>query len=338
MKIFKNQSLLHYNTFGIDVKAKYFAEFNNTEQLKELLLQFGKMEIPRLVLGGGSNILFTQDFPGVILKNNISGISIISETDSSLKLKVGAGVVWDSVVKFAVENKFWGIENLSLIPGTAGAAPIQNIGAYGCELKDVFSSAEIFNITNFSFEYIFNKDCEFGYRDSIFKNKLKNKFIITNIILSLNKIRQPNLSYHLLKNKFVNIPIDKIKIEDIRKFIIETRKKKLPDTSEFGNAGSFFKNPILNRNEFLIFHEKFPNINHYKTDDDNVKISAAQLIENVGMKGKTYGRTGTHKSHSLILINNGNAKGKEIYDFSKMIKDKVLNKFNIELFEEVNIV
>ena len=338
MKIFKNQSLLHYNTFGIDVKAKYFAEFNNTEQLKELLLQFGKMEIPRLVLGGGSNILFTQDFPGVILKNNISGISIISETDSSLKLKVGAGVVWDSVVKFAVENKFWGIENLSLIPGTAGAAPIQNIGAYGCELKDVFSSAEIFNITNFSFEYIFNKDCEFGYRDSIFKNKLKNKFIITNIILSLNKIRQPNLSYHLLKNKFTNIPIDKIKIEDIRKFIIETRKVKLPDTSEFGNAGSFFKNPILSRNEFLIFHDKFPNINHFKTDDDKVKISAAQLIENVGMKGKTFGRTGTHKNHSLILVNNGNAKGKEIYEFSKMIKDKIFGKFNIELFEEVNIV
>ena len=338
MKILENQSLLNYNTFGIDVKAKYFAEFDNTEQLKELLLQFGKMNIPKLVLGGGSNILFTGDFPGVVLKNNISGIDVISETDSSLKLKVGAGVVWDSVVKYAIENKLWGIENLSFIPGTAGAAPIQNIGAYGCELKEVFYSAEIFNVANFRIENILNKDCEFGYRDSIFKNKLKNKFIITNIILSLNKIRQPNLSYHLLKKKFANFPTNKIKIEDIRNFIIETRKVKLPDTSEFGNAGSFFKNPILSRNEFLIFHDKFPNINYYKTDDDTVKISAAQLIENVGMKGKTYGRAGTHKNHSLILVNNGNAKGKEIYEFSKMIKDKIFSKFNIELFEEVNIV
>ena len=202
MKILKNESLKKYNTFGVDVTAKYFAEFESIERLKELTHFFSEKGTNILILGGGSNILFIQDFPGAVIKNNILGIKVIEETDSIVKLKVSAGVIWDDVVKFAVANNLWGIENLSLIPGTAGAAPIQNIGAYGCELKDVFLSAEIFDITDYSVKNISNKDCEFGYRDSIFKNKFKNKFIITSIILNLKKIKQANLSYHLLNNKF----------------------------------------------------------------------------------------------------------------------------------------
>ncbi len=338
MKILKNKSLLNYNTFGIDVAAEYFSEFKNTAQLKELLQHFSEITRKILILGGGSNILFTQDFDGAVLKNKIIGITVTEESETSVKLKIGAGVIWDDVVKFSVENNFWGIENLSLIPGTAGAAPIQNIGAYGCELKDVFDSAEIMNLNNYAVTSIFNKDCEFDYRDSIFKNKFKNKFIITSINLKLSKIKKPNLSYHSLKSKFENIPIEKIRIEQIRKFVIKTRTTKLPDVTVVGNAGSFFKNPILGQKKFQELHKKFPNITYFKTNTRKIKISAAHLIEAIAMKGIVYGKTGTFKNHSLIIINNGNASGQEIYMFSQVIKNKVFNKFNIELIEEVNIV
>ncbi len=338
MKILENHSLKNVNTFGVDVIARYFAEFESNKQLKELLQLFNEKKCEILILGSGSNILFTKDYPGAVLKNNIFGINIITETDTFTQLKVGAGVIWDNVVKYAVANNLWGIENLSLIPGTAGAAPIQNIGAYGTELKDVLDSVEIFNFNDFTTKNISNKDCEFGYRDSIFKNKFKNKFVITDIILNLVKIKKPNLSYQLLNKKFANIPIEKVKLNNIRKFIIETRKSKLPDVSKLGNAGSFFKNPILSKTDFVRFHKQFPNITYFGTNTNNVKISAAKLIEAVGMKGIIYGNTGTFKNHSLIIINNGNASGSNIYEFSKIIKRKVLSKFNIKLNEEVNIV
>lgn len=336
MQIEKNKSLKAYNTFGIDVKAKQFAEFHSQDELKEILNHFHN-EKNLLILGGGSNILFTKDFQGLVLKNSIGKIEIENETEEDVIVKAGGGVVWDDFVGYCVQHGFGGVENLSLIPGTVGAAPIQNIGAYGVELQDVFYSLEAFNIETTE-RKIFNRDeCRFGYRNSVFKNELKNKYIIAVVRFHLSKIHKLNYTYTSLKNEIEMLDKNEITIEDIRNAVIKIRKSKLPDPNELGNAGSFFKNPELTKSEFEDVRDKHPEIPFYESGE-KIKVPAGWLIEKAGLKGIRKGETGTYPKQALVIVNYGKADGGEIKNLAMFIKETVYDKFKIELNPEVNII
>ncbi len=337
MKILKNISLKKYNTFGIDLKTKAFAEVFSIEDLREILNDSEWKDSRKLILGGGSNILLTKDFDGLTIKISISGIKIINEDDSSVLIEAGAGVIWNDLVSFCVERNFGGIENLSLIPGTTGAAPMQNIGAYGHELKEVFYSLQGIFIENLEDRIYFNHDCKFGYRDSIFKNELKEKFIITSVSLRLNRHPVINLSYASVKNEIEKLGIEKISIKDVSKVVCEIRKKKLPNPIEIGNAGSFFKNPEVDMKKYFGLKNIFPDLVGYKIENGNYKIAAGWLIENCGWKGKRIGNTGAHSAQSLVLVNYGNATGEEILKLADEINNSVLEKFGLTLQKEVNI-
>ncbi len=338
MNIQKNYPLKNLNTFGIDVKAQLFADINSEEQLKLILADESFKNIPKFILGGGSNILFTQNFPGLVIKISIPGIEIIKDDKDSVLIKAGAGVVWHNLVLFCVERNFGGIENLSLIPGTVGAAPMQNLGAYGQEIKDSFVSLEGFFSEN-SEKKIFHKDeCEFGYRDSIFKHRLKNKFIITSVTLSLNKNPKLNLDYGTVREEIEKLNLSRTTIKNVSDVICSIRKSKLPDPAQIGNAGSFFKNPEVNDEKIFELKKRFPEIPGYKLENKKVKIPAAWLIEQCGWKGKRIGNTGSHAKQALVLVNYGNARGAEVLLLAKEIKESVKNKFGIELEEEINIV
>lgn len=336
MKIEKDKSLLNLNSFGLDVKAERFAEFCSEDELKQILNDFSDDE-NILILGGGSNILFTKDYKGIVLKNSIEGIKIENETNEYVLLKVGGGVIWDEFVKYCVEKGFGGTENLSLIPGTVGASPIQNIGAYGVELEDVFFSLEAIEIASQN-KKIFNKDeCGFGYRNSIFKNELKNKYVITNVFFSLSKKPKLNYTYASLKNEIESLGRNKITITDIRKAVIKIRQSKLPDPDETGNAGSFFKNPELDKKEFEKIQIEFPDIPFYEVGT-KIKLPAAWLIDKSGLKGIKKGNVSTFPTQPLVIINNGQASGMDIWNFAMFIKEQVYKKFKIELTPEVNII
>jgi UDP-N-acetylmuramate dehydrogenase len=338
MNIVKNISLKPYNTFGIDAKAKYFIEIFNEDELKEVLHYQDYQNLPRLILGGGSNILITQDFDGLVIKISIKGVKIISENDEDVLIEAGAGEVWHNFVLFCIEKNYGGIENLSLIPGLVGAAPIQNIGAYGQELKDVFVELRGISVETGETVLFSKNDCNFGYRDSIFKNELKDKFIITYVTLNLSKKPKLNLEYGTVKTELEKLGYNHIGIKEVSEVICSIRRSKLPDPAEIGNAGSFFKNPEIKSESFNKLKEKFPDIVGYKLDGDKVKVAAGWLIEKCGWKGKRVGNTGAHAKQSLVLVNYGNAKGDEILKLSKEIKKSVLGKFGIELQEEVNII
>ncbi len=338
MNIQKNFSLKNLNTFGIDVKARFFADIKSEDQLGLILSDNKFMDVPKIILGGGSNILFIQDFDGVVIKNSISGITIIQEDADSIFIKAGAGEIWHDMVLFCVEKNYGGIENLSLIPGTVGAAPIQNIGAYGQEIKDVFVSLEGIFIDTAKKKEFLNMQCEFGYRDSIFKKELKNKFVITSIVLKLSKNPIPNLEYGTIKEEIAKLNLDRITIKNVSDVICNIRKSKLPDPKQIGNAGSFFKNPEIESRKYSELEINFPGIPGYKMQNDKVKIPAAWLIEKCGFKGKRVGNTGTHPKQPLVLVNYGNASGSEILGFANIIKSSVKDKFGILLEEEINIV
>lgn len=339
MAIKKDFSLKNFNTFGIDIKAKYFFEASNQQSLLDILSLPEYVNEKKLFLGQGSNILFTKDFDGLVIKVNLLGIEKISETDQDILIKVGAGNIWHDFVLYCIEKSYGGLENLSLIPGTVGASPIQNIGAYGVELKDVFHSLEAIEIKTGN-KKVFDKiDCKFGYRNSIFKNKLKNKYIITSVTFKLNKNNTINTSYGDIQKKLAEKNKNSYSIKDVSEAVCEIRNSKLPNPKEIGNAGSFFKNPEIDIALFEKIKLKYHDISSYKLPDPNkVKIPAGWLIEKCGWKGKTFDNYGVHKNQALVLVNYGGADGKKIKKLSEKIKKSVLEFFEIELETEVNII
>jgi len=338
MIIKENFSLKQNNTFGIDIKAKYFAEVFSNIGLKELLSLDKYKSIPKFILGGGSNILFTKDFEGLVIKISSNEIQIIKEEDDFAFVKASAGVNWHDLVLYCIKRNYGGIENLSLIPGKVGAAPIQNIGAYGQELKDVFYSLNGIFIDNLKEKTFYKDECRFAYRNSIFKKELKNMFVITDVTLKLSKYPEINISYGTVEVELKKKNLNYITIKDVSEVICEIRKSKLPDPAKIGNAGSFFKNPEISKQKFNELKINFPGIIGYNTADNMVKVPAGWLVEKAGLKGKRIGNTGTHPKQALVIVNHGNATGREILDFKDYVKRTILEKFAIELEEEVNIV
>lgn len=333
----ENISLKPYNTFGIHVSSKFFAEIFSESDLTSLLENGAARQQELLILGGGSNLLFTKDFEGLVLKISIPGISSKVDKDHIL-VTAGAGVVWNDLVNYCVSKGFAGVENLSLIPGTVGASPIQNIGAYGVELKDVFHSCTAIEIAT-GRKRIFNfEDCRFGYRDSIFKNELKGRYIITAVTFRLNREATLHTQYGAIQAELMNRNISNPTIGDISKVVSDIRVSKLPDPSTIGNAGSFFKNPVIDKSRFKQIFEKFPDLVYYPAADDQVKLAAGWLIEQCGFKGKVVGETGTWKNQALVLVNHGSATGQEVYAFSEEIINTVYAKFGVQLEREVNIL
>ena len=337
MKLLTNHPLEKYNTFGIDVNAKLFVEINSVEDINELLRSKEFINEPKFILGGGSNLLFTKDYDGLICKISIPGISVIEEDDQNVLIEAGAGVLWDDLVSYAIENNYGGIENLILIPGTVGAAPIQNIGAYGQELAETFHSVNGVLLESGMTKTFIKDECKFGYRDSIFKNELKNKIIITSVRLRLNKNPKAQLSYQEVKIEIENRNVINPSIKDVSRLITKIRSAKLPDPKELRNAGSFFKNPVIPLEKYKSISDTYPDLKCYPVDDDNVKIPAASLIEKCGLKGMRKGNVGTHKNQSLVIVNYG-ATGKEVLDFATIIRGSVDEMFNISLEFEVNII
>lgn len=335
MQIQQNISLKPYNTFGIDVRAKQFISISKIEELVELL----ELQEDFFVLGGGSNLLLTQDIEKLVVHIAIKGIEILEEKDNYVLVKVAAGENWHQFVLWCIENDFGGVENLSLIPGNVGTAPIQNIGAYGVELKDTCISVEALEIATGKLKTFTNAECAFGYRNSVFKNELKGDYIITNVIFKLTKKDHTlNSSYGAIQFELEKKGIRKRSIKNISDAVIAIRQSKLPDPKELGNSGSFFKNPVISNTEFKKLQEKFPDVPHYKVSETEIKVPAGWLVEQCGFKGKRIGNTGSHKDQALVLVNYGNATGKEVFELSKTIQKAVLDKFGIIIEAEVNII
>jgi UDP-N-acetylmuramate dehydrogenase len=337
MQVHKNYFLKGLNTFGISVYAKYFSEFNSTAEL-QALLNVADKQISTFILGGGSNILFTKDFDGFVLKNNIPGIEIIKEDEEYIYIKAGAGINWHYFVKYCVDNNYAGVENLSLIPGNVGASPMQNIGAYGVEIKDVFYELEAFHLNEKSLQKFTSSDCEFGYRESIFKKKFKNQFVILNVTYRLKKNPVFNISYGAIEQELNKMNIQDLSVKAVSDAVINIRTSKLPDPKIIGNAGSFFKNPVIKYDQFLQVQKNHSGIPSYKQDDEQFKIPAGWLIEQCGWKGYRNGDAGCYEKQALVLVNYGNATGKQILELSKKIKESVSEKFGILLETEVNII
>lgn len=338
MQVHQNYPLQKYNTFKIAAKAKYFSKFSSAEELQELLDK--KQAEPKLILGGGSNILLTKDFDGFVLKNEMPGINLLNEDDEYIFIQAGAGVTWHSFVTFCVNNNFGGVENLSLIPGNVGASPMQNIGAYGVEIKDVFYQLEAFHLSEKFIQKFNTTDCSFGYRDSVFKNKFKDQFAILNVIYRLKKNPDFNISYGAIAQELEKMKVEKITIKAISDAVISIRTSKLPDPALIGNAGSFFKNPVIDKKKFDSLKSSLSDADFpfYKIDEESYKIPAGWLIEKCGWKGYRKGDAGCYSKQALVLVNYGNATGKEIYSLSEEIKISVKEKFDIDLEREVNIL
>ena len=337
LQIQENISLKNFNTFGIDVSAKYFIEINKEEELTELFMDPQWQQTERLILGGGSNMLFVKNFDGLVIRMNIRGIEHRINHEEVF-VEAGAGEVWNDLVNFCVDRKYAGIENLSLIPGSVGASPIQNIGAYGVELKDVFNSCRAFEIATGEIRTFSKEDCRFGYRDSVFKNELKEKYIIISVKFHLSLIPHINLKYGAIEQELANRNINNPTIKDVSRVVSHIRVSKLPDPSTIGNAGSFFKNPVISADQFQQVQSKFPDIVNYPAGDGLIKLAAGWLIEQCGWKGKVVGHTGTWKNQALVLVNHGGATGEEVYSFSSQIIDSVYTKFGVLLEREVNII
>ena len=337
MHIEEHKSLKTYNTFSIDCKARYFVSIQSINDLKEVLQS--KFHSKIFILGGGSNMLLTQDIDALVIHINLKGIEIISENKNTISLKVMAGENWHDFVKYCINHNYGGLENLSLIPGNVGTAPIQNIGAYGIELKDVFNSCNTISLNNHSEKQFTKEECKFGYRNSIFKNEEKGAFIITSVIFNLTKTNHNiSIGYGAIKEQLNNLQIENPTLKEISEAVIQIRQSKLPDPKKLGNCGSFFKNPIINDIEFKQFHNNYPQAPYYKISNSEYKIPAGWLIEQSGFKGKRIGDAGVHKKQALVLVNYGNATGKEIVSLSKKIQTKVKEDFGISMTPEVNII
>ncbi|MAA78716.1 MAG: UDP-N-acetylenolpyruvoylglucosamine reductase [Deltaproteobacteria bacterium] len=335
MNIYENQSLKAHNTFGIDCQTRYFAKFQSEQDAIELLK---RCTSPLLILGGGSNILLTQDFPGTVLKNEIKGIEIIEESDIHTTVKVGGGEVWHDFVLWSIEQGLSGIENLSLIPGSVGAAPMQNIGAYGVEISAVFQRLDAISIVQQEKRVFNNPQCQFGYRSSIFKGDLKGKYVITYVYFRLNKKPNNNTSYGAILSELSKMGVKNPSVQDISTAVINIRERKLPNPRDIGNSGSFFKNPIIPIEKFFEVQKKYPHIVGYTVSDSQKKVAAGWLIEQAGWKGYRKGDAGIHENHALVLVNYGTANGMELMQLSKEVQTSVWNMFGIALEAEVNII
>ncbi len=338
MIIYQNKSLKAYNTFGIDVEATQFVEVNTAEEIQVLCRSFNLSERNFLVIGGGSNLLLTKKFEGMVIKINLKGVDVIKEDENNVWVKAMAGEHWHSFVMYAVQNNYAGVENLSLIPGCVGAAPMQNIGAYGVEIKDTFDYLHAIEISTGNLVKIGKEECKFGYRESIFKTEAKNKYIIYSVVFKLNKNAVLNTSYGAIKQVLGNKNIHTPTIKNISDAVIEIRQSKLPNPSELGNAGSFFKNPEIDSAIFENIKQKYPDMVGYATSTSKTKVAAGWLIEQCGWKGKKIGNTGSHINQALVLVNYGNATGNEIWELALAIKNSVYQKFGIEICPEVNVV
>ena len=338
MNIIENYPLLKLNTFGVDVKAKYFTSINTINELIEVTKTNLFKDLELLILGGGSNILFTKDFDGLVILNNIKGKEIIDQNQQSIFLKIGAGENWHELVMYCVDNGWGGIENLSLIPGNTGTAPMQNIGAYGVEIKETFIELEALEISSGKIVKFNNSDCEFGYRESVFKNKMKNQYIILNITLELKKNPVLNINYGDVKAILESQNIKNPTIKEVSNAIISIRQSKLPDPKKIGNSGSFFKNPIVSLNQLELIKKKYPNVVNYEINENEFKIAAGWLIERAGWKGKKFNNYGIHEKQALVLVNYGLANGMEIFELSEKIILDIKDKFGITLEREVNII
>ena len=325
-----------FNTFGISTQASNFARFSTIQNLKDQLNKLNNQEL--LILGGGSNVLFTEDFKGLVLRNEIKGFEITSEDNVSVIIKSGAGEVWHEFVLKCIDKGFAGLENLSLIPGSVGASPMQNIGAYGVEIKDVFHSLDAYHIETGEIHSFDAVACEFGYRESVFKRKLKGQYIILTVSFKLSKNPSINTSYGAIESELTIMNISNPTIRDVSNAVISIRSSKLPNPKEIGNAGSFFKNPVVDQ---LIVEEilkTYPNAPNYPSEKGKRKLAAGWLIEQAGWKGKTIDNCGVHKLQALVLVNYGGATGKQIYDLSTAIINDIQMKFGVTLEREVNIL
>lgn len=330
--------MLPYNTFHINVTARYFASFATVGELAELLTYAKNKSLPLLVLGGGSNILLTHDFEGLVLKNSMEGVGLVKEDNLHYYVKAGGGENWHRFVQYCVEQGYAGLENLSLIPGCVGTSPMQNIGAFGVEIKDVFDSLEAWDIEEGKVVTFTLNDCGFGYRESAFKHQYKGRFVILTVTFRLNKQPLFHTSYGALEQELQRMQVKEPGIKAIAQAVINIRVSKLPDPAVIGNAGSFFKNPQIANAQFTALKQEYPGIQGYPAGDGYTKIFAGWLIEQCGWKGYRRGDCGVHAKHALVLVNYGNAEGNDIFNLSCEILDSVQNKFGITLEREVNIV
>ena len=338
IQFLKNVSLKPYNTFGIDQKASKFCEITTTQDLISLVKGGSLTGQPLLVLGGGSNLLLTKDFDGLVLKNGIKGIEVVEETGAYVRVKVGAGENWHAFVMYALDHNWAGIENLALIPGTVGAAPMQNIGAYGVEIKEVFHSLEAVDLSTGSLRVFDKAACDFGYRESIFKKELKDKYVITSVIFQLNKQPTFNTSYGAIADTLSEMGVQELSIRAIADAVISIRQSKLPDPAQIGNSGSFFKNPVVHKSLYASIKSEFPNVPGYPVSEDEIKIPAAWLIEQAGWKGYRSGQIGVHQRQPLVLVNYGGGKGQDILALARQIQKSVKDRFGVILNPEVNII
>lgn len=337
LQIEENVSLKNFNTFGIEASARYFVEINHEQDLAQLFADSQWLTTERLVLGGGSNMLLVSNFNGLVIRINIRGIEH-RVNHNQVIAEAGAGEVWNDLVNFSVNHGFAGMENLSLIPGSVGASPIQNIGAYGVELKDVFESCRAFEIATGQIKTFSKEDCQFGYRESVFKSALKGQYIITSVKFRLSLTPSVNISYGAIGQELANRGITQPTIKDVSQVVSSIRVSKLPDPSTIGNSGSFFKNPVIATAQFETIKAQHPDVANYPAGEGKVKLAAGWLIEQCGWKGKVVGNTGTWKNQALVLVNHGSATGQEIYNLSSQIIDSVYTKFGVMLEREVNII
>lgn len=339
MLIKENVSLKPYNTFGVEAIAKYFAVASNQDEVREILNWAKENNQKILLLSGGSNMLIVNDWDGLALKIEMHGIEIVESNEDEAIVKVNSAEVWNDFVQWCIERDLGGLENLSLIPGRAGTAPIQNIGAYGVEIKDTMTELTALEIATGQLRTFTNEQCKFGYRDSVFKNELKGQYLILDVSFKLTKKNHKlHTEYGAIRNELAQMGIDKPTIKDVAQAVIKIRQSKLPDPKKIGNSGSFFKNPVIDQKLFDELKLKFPEIVGYPSGDDKVKVAAGWLIENAGWKGKRFEDAGVHKDQALVLVNYGNATGKEIYDLSEKIIQDIFEKYNIHLEREVNVI
>lgn len=347
MKVLQYVDLEKLNTFGIKAKARFFVEVEKEEDLYKLFELDEFKNNAKLFLGGGSNVLFTKDFEGIVVLNRLKGIEVLEEDDESVLIKSFGGEVWDDLVSFVCDRGYWGIENLAFVPGTVGGAPMQNIGAYGVELKDTLEYLEAYEIETGEKKVFTNTECEFGYRDSIFKNKLKNKYFISAIVLKLSRIEKKNIEYKVLKDFLIENNIEPNSPKIVAEAVTNIRQTKLPDPKVLGNAGSFFKNVYIGKEKLESLLKVYPDMPYFVESENyvgggiasaHIKIPSAWLIEQCGFKGKKVGNVGMHTKQALVLVNYGGATGNEIYDFANKVINEVFDKFGIKLNPEVNLI
>ncbi len=338
MEIKENFNIQKLNTFGIKVDAKYFAEVASIKELQETVAYTEHLKLPMLILGGGSNLLFTKDFPGVVIKINLKGIDLVKEDDKHYYIKAYAGENWDDFVGYCCNKGYFGLENLSLIPGNVGASPIQNIGAYGVEVKDHFYELEFYDFASKQAKTINKTTCDFGYRNSIFKNELKNKGVVISVTFKMDKNPGFKTDYGAINDELDSLGVKNYSVLDIRNAVIKIRRSKLPDPEEIGNSGSFFKNPVVPIQKYETLLKQFPNLVAFKQTDRSYKLAAGWLIDQCGWKGYRKGDAGVHAKQALVLVNYDNATGMDIINLANKVSDSVYDKFGVDLEKEVNVI